>query len=89
MKAEMAANAALDDEADQALYETLKIRGGYGHCDQIVAVAIVRLINAMIRNGDEGLSHTEARRMIVAGRDRLVARGDSHPVPSSSRSAAL
>src|SRR4051794_40667431 len=76
IEANMAADGSLDAEADQALYETLKIRGGYGLSDRIAAVAMVRLINAIIRNGREPLSYTEAGTMIVAARDRLVARGD-------------
>ena len=72
----MVASTSLDAEADQALYGTLKIRGGYGRSDEIVAIAIVRLSNAVIRHGVEPVSHTEARRMIIAARDRLVARGE-------------
>jgi hypothetical protein len=71
----MVADASLDTEADEALLGTLKV-SRYGLADQIIATAIVRLIDALYRKGVEGVNHTEGRRMIIAARDRLVARGE-------------
>jgi hypothetical protein len=73
---DMVADASVEAEADQALYDTLKTRGGYGLSREIVAIAIVRFIDALFHKGAEGVNHTEGRRMIFAARDRLVARGE-------------